>query len=123
MASKRLEAQARTRRRARIVGVVGVLAAALTPPLLWHEVLAMAVGEFRPTPRYVMTGLLPWLLMGTGVACAGPVIWHDLRDRHRRFHGGSTAAWAGWGITLYILGFALATQVSALVDISRYGGN
>jgi len=123
MASKRREAQARARRRARVVGVAGVLLAAVMPVVMWHEVLAMAVGEFRPTPRYVMTGLLPWVLMGTGLACAVPVAWHDLRDRRRRFHSSGTAAWAGWGITLYILGFALATQVAQLVEISRYGGN
>jgi len=123
MASKRLEAQARTRQRARVVGVVGVLLAAVVPVVLWHEVLAMAIGEFRFSPRYIMSGLLPWLLMGAGLACAVPVVWHDLRDRRRRFHSNGTAAWAGWGITLYILGFALATQVAQLVDISRYGGN
>jgi hypothetical protein len=123
VASKRLEAQARARRRARIVGVVGVLLAAVVPVLLWSEVLAMAVTEFRLDLRYVLTGLLPWVLMAGGLACAGPVIWHDLRDRHRRFHSGGTAAWAGWGITLYLLGFGLATQVAQLVDISRYGGN
>ena len=95
MASKRLEAQARARRRARIVGVGGVLLAAVMPVVMWHEVLSMALVEFRPTPRYVMTGLLPWVLMGTGLACAVPVAWHDLRDRHRRFHSGGTAAWAG----------------------------
>jgi len=123
MASKRQEAQARARRRARIAGVVGVLVAAVMPVALWHEVLAMAVAEFRPSLRYLMTGLLPWVLMAAGLACAVPVVWHDLRDRHRRFHSNGTAAWAGWGITLYLLGFALATQVAQLVDISRYGGN
>jgi hypothetical protein len=123
MAARRLEDQARARRRARIVGVTGVLAAAVVPVVLWHEVLSMAISEFRPSPRYVMSGILPWLLMGAGLACAVPVVWHDLRDRHRRFHSSGTAAWAGWGITLYILGFALATQVAQLVDISRYGGN
>jgi len=123
MSSKRLEAQARARTRARFVGVGGVLLAAVVPVVLWSEVLAMAVSEFRPDLRYVATGLLPWILMGAGIACAGPVIWHDLRDRHRRFHTSGTAAWAGWGITLYLLGFGLATQVAQLVDISRYGGN
>ena len=123
MGSKRLEAQARARRRARIVGVVGVLLAAVMPVVFWHEVLGMAISEFRLSVRYIAVGLLPWLLMAAGLACAVPVVWHDMRDRHRRFHSGGTAAWAGWGITLYLLGFALATQVAQLVDISRYGGN
>ena len=45
----------------------------------------------------------------------------DLRDRDRRFYGPGSGAWAGWGITLYLLGFALATQVAQITEgISAY---
>jgi hypothetical protein len=29
-------------------------------------------------------------------------------------HRPGTGAWAGWGVTLYLLGFALATQVAQI---------
>ena len=40
----------------------------------------------------------------------------DWRDRERRFYGRAMGAWYGWGVTLYLLGFALATQVAQIAD-------
>ena len=39
-----------------------------------------------------------------------------LWDRDRRFYGPGSAAWVGWGISLYLLGFGLATQVAQIAD-------
>jgi hypothetical protein len=40
-----------------------------------------------------------------------------LRDPDRRFARRGTNAWAGWGVTLYLLGFALATQVAQIAEL------
>jgi hypothetical protein len=54
--------------------------------------------------------------MAMGLLClaiAGVIDW---RERERRFYGSGSAAWVGWGLSLYILGFALATQVAQIAD-------
>lgn len=103
----------RARRRSQRVGAVGVLLAAVLPVWLWHDVLADVIAASDPGLTR-MTGFVPWVLMGLGLLCAIPIVVEELRDRDRRFHRRGTGAWAGWGVTLYLLGFALATQVAQI---------
>jgi hypothetical protein len=104
------------RRRARRTGAVGFLAAAALPVLLWRHVVAGIASEFHLEVRYLVAGWAPWVLMALGLVClliAGVMDW---RNRDRRFYGPTGAAWAGWGLSLYLLGFALATQVAQIAD-------
>ena len=107
----------RSRLKAQIVGAFGVVGAAILPIVLWHDVIAMIMGEYEPTLRYFVTAALPWVLMALGLLCAIPLAVSELRDRERRFHRSGGRAWAGWGVTLYLLGFALASQVAQIVDL------
>ena len=116
MASLRADAERKRRRRARRVGAVGFTGAALLPVVLWHRVIADIAGEFRLDAGYLITGWSPWVLMTLGLLCFVPVAVEDLRDRDRRFHRPGTGAWMGWAVTLYLLGFALATQVAQIAD-------
>lgn len=103
----------RDRRRSRAVGAVGVLVAAALPIVLWHDVIADAAA----VPGFdvqVLVGWTPWLLMLLGLLCAVPILVEKLRSRGGRFHRPGTEAWVGWGVSLYLLGFALATQVAQL---------
>ena len=112
---RRADALARERRRARVVGALGVVVALLVPLWLWHDVIADVArtsGSAGATVAFV--GWAPWTLMALGLLCAIPVLVHDLRDRHRRFYRRGAAAWSGWGVTLYLLGFLLATQVAQI---------
>jgi hypothetical protein len=104
------------RRRARRTGAVGFLVAAALPILLWRHVIAGIASEFHLEPRYLLTGWSPWVLMTLGLLCLLIAAAIDWRNRSRRFYGPSGAAWAGWGISLYLLGFALATQVAQIAD-------
>jgi len=104
------------RRRARRVGVVGFLAACALPVVLFGRVVGDIASDFRLELDYLVTGWAPWVLMALGLACAIPVALADLRDRERRFHARGTGAWVGWGVTLYLLGFGLATQVAQITD-------
>jgi hypothetical protein len=54
--------------------------------------------------------------MSLGLLCFVPVALREWRDPDRRFPGRGTAAWSGWGVSLYLLGFLLATQVSQIAD-------
>ncbi len=107
----------RARRTARWTGAAGLVLAALVPAALWHDVVA-DIAASSAWEATAVAGWVPWILMTLGLACAIPVWVEDLRDRERRFPRRGTAAWAGWGITLYLLGFALATQVAQIHAIN-----
>ncbi len=96
-----------------VAGAVGVVLAALLPAWLWHDVIA-DIARLRSLDATLVVGWAPWGLMLLGLLCAIPIVAEHLRDRERRFHRPGTGAWAGWGVTLYLLGFALATQVAQI---------
>jgi hypothetical protein len=116
MSSRRAEAERARRRRARRVGAAGFAIAWGLPVFLWHRVIADIAGEFHFDARYLITGWTPWVLMVLGLLCFVPVVLEDWRNPDRRFYSAGTGAWFGWGITLYLLGFALATQVAQIAD-------
>jgi len=121
MASGPLRRDQLSRRRARRVGTVGFTLACALPFVLWHDVMAAIASEARVDLRYVVMECSPWLLMGLGLACFAYVWVLDRRDRDRRFYGQPTRAWFAWGITLYLLGFGLATQVAQMAGgLSAY---
>ena len=101
------------RRQGQVVGAAGVGLAALLPAVLWHDVVA-DVARLRTVDPTFVVGWAPWTLMIVGLLCAIPIVAEHLRDREHRFHRPGTGAWAGWGVTLYLLGFALATQVAQI---------
>lgn len=104
---------ARERRNAQLVGAAGVVVAALLPLYLWHDVIADIASVSDPDLTSLV-GWVPWLLMLLGLLCAIPIAVEHIRSRDRRFYRPGTGAWAGWGISLYLMGFALATQVAQL---------
>jgi hypothetical protein len=96
-------------------GAVGFTLALLLPVVLWHHVIGQIAGGFRLEPGYLITGWAPWLLMLGGLACFLPILADRLRDPERRFRA-PMGAWYGWGVTLYLLGFLLATQVAQIAE-------
>ncbi len=107
---------AAARRRAQAVGLVGVLVAAALPVWLWHDVIA-DIARVSRVDLTVVFGWAPWTLMLLGLLCAVPLAVEHLRDRDGRFHHRGSGAWVGWGVSLYLLGFALATQVAQIHDL------
>jgi hypothetical protein len=107
----------RSRRRAQLVGLAGVvLAGGALPAYLWHDVIA-DIAAASSTGVILVVGWAPWVLMALGLLCAVPIAVAELRDRDRRFHRPGSGAWVGWGVTLYLLGFGLATQVAQIHDL------
>jgi hypothetical protein len=112
----RLERERLARRRARRVGAAGFVIAAALPVVLWHRVVGEIASEFELSLRYLVTGWSPWVLMALGLGCLAWAGISDWRQRERRFYHQGSGAIFGWGITLYLLGFALATQVAQIAD-------
>ena len=113
----RLERDRLRRRRTLRIGGALVLAAAALPALLWHDTIAAIAAAFRLEPRYFVMGWTPWVLMALGLACFIPIAIEALRDPERRFVRRGTGAWYGWGVSLYLLGFVLATQVQQIAEL------
>jgi hypothetical protein len=112
----RLQREQAARRNARRTGAVGFVAALALPALLWHRTIAAIASEFHLDARYLIAGWAPWVLMAVGLLCLAIAGFIDWRTRDRRFYGPGSGAWVGWGVSLYLLGFALATQVAQIAD-------
>jgi hypothetical protein len=103
--------------RTRLTAVALVLAAVALPAVLWHDTITAIASAFRLEVSYFVMGWTPWVLMALGLACFIPVAVETARDPQRRFARRGTGAWSGWGVTLYLLGFLLATQVVQIADL------
>jgi hypothetical protein len=101
------------RRQARRLGPLALLLAIGLPILLFHEAIADLVAAFHIDLQY-LSGWAPWVLILIGLAFCVPVAWSAGRDPESRWYPRARNAYAGWGITLYLLGFGLATQVASI---------
>jgi hypothetical protein len=106
---------ARSRRQARRAGALGLLAAVALPWILFNRVILVIASEFRMEADYLV-GWAPWALIVVGLLFLIPVALSAGRDPGSRHYPRARNAYAGWGICLYLLGFALATQVAQLTD-------
>ena len=112
--SERQEASAAARRRAGRIGVIGFLLAVALPVLLFHGIVGDIASEFRLDFNYLVSEWTPWILIAAGLAFCLPVAWSAGRDPESRWYPRSRNAYAAWGITLYLLGLALAAQVAQI---------
>jgi hypothetical protein len=101
------------RRTARLVGLAGFLAAAALPPILWHRAIAAVAADFRVDIPY-LTGWLAYALIAIGLLFFVPVLLSIGRRPDSRLYPRARNAYAAWGISLYLLGIALATQVAQI---------
>ena len=116
--SHRAERERRARRNARLVGLGGFLAAAALPVVLWHRAIALLAGDFRLEARYLVTGWLGYGLIAAGLLCFVPVLLSIGRKPDSRLYPRARNALAGWGVSFYLLGIALAVQVAAITGVS-----
>ena len=105
------------RRRTQAVGAAGVGVAAVLPVYLWHDVVA-DIAQVSRVDAVLVAGWVPWVLMTLGLLCVVPIAVEHVRSREGRFHRPGTGAWAGWGVSLYLLGFGLATQVAQIHGVN-----
>jgi hypothetical protein len=103
----------RRRRQARALGAGGFVLAAVLPAVLFHRVILDIAHEFRLDARYFLEWA-PWVLLVLGLAFLLPVAFSSGLDPDSRWFPRFRRVYAGWGITFYLLGIALATQVAQL---------
>ena len=95
------------------MGLVGFLAAAALPPLLWHRAMAAVASDFRMDAGYLLTGWLGYGLIALGLLCLLPVVWSAGRNPGSRLYPRLRNAYMGWGMSLYLMGFAVAAEVAS----------
>jgi hypothetical protein len=101
-----------TPRQALAVGIAGYAAAALLPVVLWHSSIAAVADDFRLDLDYLFTGWVGYGLILAGLGFFAPVVASIGRRPGDRFYPMARAAYAAWGLSLYLLGMALASQVA-----------
>jgi hypothetical protein len=112
-----LASNPRRRRRARLLALASLLSAIALPVLLWHGVVMGIASQFRLDLHYLLTEWSPWLLIVAGLGFGIPVVWSAGRDPESRWYPRSRNAYAGWGVTLYLLGVVLAAQVAQIYHL------
>jgi hypothetical protein len=101
-----------SRREKQLVGLIGFLAAAALPALLWHRAIATIASDFRLELDYLVTGWLGYVLLAGGLLLLLPVAFSAGRHPGSRLYPRMRNAYLGWGTSLYLMGFAVAAQVA-----------
>jgi hypothetical protein len=112
--STRSKKQRLSRRDAQLVGAAGFLAAALLPIALWHRAVSIVASDFRLELEYLVTGWTAYGLIALGLTFLVPVVLSIGRTPESRLYPRSRNAYVAWGLTLYLLGIMLATQVAQI---------
>jgi hypothetical protein len=107
-----------SRKQAQLVGLVGFVAAAALPVVLWHRAFSLIAADFRLEAEYLVTGWTGYGLIGLGLLFMAPVVWSIGRRPDSRLYPRSRNAYAAWGVSLYLLGLMLASQVAAVAHIA-----
>jgi hypothetical protein len=103
------------RRKSRLLGAAGFAVAVGAPAALYYDVVAVLAAQPRLEVAY-LSGWVPWALLVAGLLFLLPVAWSAGMSPESRWFPRARAAYAGWGISLYLLGLLLAWQVSRIQD-------
>jgi hypothetical protein len=112
--STRSEKQRLSQRNAQLVGLAGFLGAALLPFALWHRAISIVASDFRLELEYLVTGWTGYGLILLGLLFLVPVVASIGRSPESRLYPRSRNAYVAWGLTLYLLGVLLASQVAQI---------
>jgi hypothetical protein len=102
-----------SRREKQLVGLIGFLCAAALPAVLWHRAIATVASDFRLDFGYLVTGWTGYALIALGLLFMLPVAFSAGRNPGSRLYPRFRNAYMGWGVSLYLMGFAVAVEVSA----------
>ena len=112
--SERARRAQRARRNARLVGLAGFLGALALPIVLWHRAISMIAADFRFDAKYLLTGWLGYTMIVAGLVFLIPPLISIGRNPESRLYPRSRNALLGWGVSLYLLGLAIAVQVATI---------
>ena len=112
----RSEKQRLSRRNARLVGAAGFAGAVLLPIVLWHRAMSIIASDFRLELDYLVTGWTAYGLIGLGLLFLVPVVLSIGHTPESKLYPRSRNAYVAWGLTLYLLGIMLASQVAQIAQ-------
>jgi len=104
-----------SRRQRQLVGLIGFSVAAALPALLWHRAIGVVASDFRLEADYLLTGWLGYALIAGGLLFMLPVAFSAGRDPGGRLYPRMRKSYMGWGVSLYLMGCAVAAQVATAV--------
>jgi hypothetical protein len=96
-------------------GFAGLAAAAALPLVLWHHAIGLVATDFRLDAGYLVTGWTGYGLIALGLLLMLPVAMSRGLRPEARLYPRSRKAYLGWGVSLYLLGALLASQVAVSV--------
>jgi hypothetical protein len=102
-----------SQRERQLIGLAGFACAVALPWALWHRAISLIASDFRLEVDYILTGWLGYGLIALGLLLLLPVAWSAGRNPASRLYPRMRNAYMGWGMSLYLMGFAVATQVAA----------
>jgi MFS superfamily sulfate permease-like transporter len=94
--------------RGRALAVIVLLTA--VPVTLGYRVLSDVLASFHWSFAYIPE-IAPWLLLLAGVAFLVPVAASAGLDPESRFYPRDRRAYYAWGVSLYVLGAAMAIEL------------
>ena len=106
-----------TPRQSQLVGLIGFLCALALPIALWHEPMRIIASDFRLDAGYLLTGWTGYFLIALGLLFLIPVLLSIGRLPESRLYPRSRNAYLAWGVCLYLMGVALASQVAAVARV------
>ncbi len=107
-----------TRPRETLVACLGLVALTGLPVAIWHDLIAEIAARFQWQLGYLVTEWGPWLILASGVAFLIPVALSSGRRPGSRLYPRARRAYLAWGLVLYLLGTALATQLGQVAALS-----
>jgi hypothetical protein len=102
-------------REKQLIGLLGFAGAVALPLTLWHGAIGTVAADFRLDLGYLVTGWTGYGLIALGLLLLAPVVWSAGRNPESRLYPRFRNAYMGWGVSLYLLGFMVATEVAAAV--------
>jgi hypothetical protein len=107
-----------TRPRDTLAACVGVVMLVVAPVAIWHGLIAEIAARFKWQLGYLVTEWGPWLILASGVVFLIPVAVSSGRSPSSRLYPRARRAYLAWGLVLYLLGLALATQLGQVAALS-----
>ena len=105
-----------SRRNARLLGWSAFLVPLIGPLVVWRQAISAVATDFTWEFDYLVMGWTGYGLIGAGLLFMLPVVISIGHHPESRWYPRSRNAYIGWGITLYLLGCAIATQVAQITS-------
>ena len=97
-----------------MLGWGGLIAAFVLPAVLWRRPIEAIAAGFEWNLNYLVMGWTGYGLIAAGLLFMLPVVISIGRHPDSWLYPRARNAYAGWGITLYLLGCGIATQVAQI---------